>query len=129
MGEDCSFTNEEIKKANNSSQNINHFYGSVNQANIQQANEHANQTIITFDYKKISDFLNTLEKDIDKLEIEKDKKRELISDLKSVQEQVKSPRPKVSIIKEGMASIRTILEGAGGEIVASLLKGLIGLPF
>ena len=43
------------------------------------------------------------------------------SDIETIESQIKSPRPKSTIIKECLASIRTILEGAAGSMIAALL--------
>lgn len=127
LGEGFSFTPEEIKKATNTSHNINNFYGTINQANIQQDNKRAIQKPkVNIDCDKVINFLDELDSVKNKLELKKEVKAELISDLNSVRSQVKSPNPKMSIIELGLSSIKNILEGAGGVIVAQLLATLAG---
>lgn len=123
LGEDFSFTKDEIEKAHTASQNINNFFGEVKQANLQQGNKEAVQVVsIEIDKKQIQTFLKEVKKKLDSVKMDKDEKKELLSDIQSVEVQTKSPKPKDSIIKEGLLSIKSILEKAGGAIVANLLS-------
>jgi hypothetical protein len=51
------------------------------------------------------------------------------ADLSTIQAQLDAPRPKHMIIRECMASVRTILENAAGSIVAAAALGTINNYF
>jgi small GTP-binding protein len=54
---------------------------------------------------------------------------ELKIEMETISKQLKSPRPKTTILRECGKSIRTILENAGGSTVASLLEHFSRLTF
>jgi hypothetical protein len=56
---------------------------------------------------------------INDLGIEKALKDELLAEIITVESQTISPRPKQPIITESLKTIRNILEGATGSIIAS----------
>lgn len=126
MGEGLSFTPIEKQEVGKHSYNINNFYGSVLGSQIQQATSHSSQSM---DVKACAQddtakFLYDLKQILSDLAVSKEIKDELSADIKTVESQVQSPKPKPSIIHEGLRSIRNVLEGAGGEIVAPLLVQL-----
>ena len=47
--------------------------------------------------------------------------QEVAADISTIESQIKSSRPKSIIIKESLKGIKTILEGAAGNILASML--------
>jgi len=62
---------------------------------------------------------NKLIKDnLDELNLDENDKAEIQADIKIIETQVESPNPKKSIFKECLSSIRSIMEGAGGQIIA-----------
>lgn len=50
--------------------------------------------------------------------------KELMAEIQTLQSQKQSPRPKNIIIKESLKSIRTILEGAAGNTVATIIQNI-----
>jgi riboflavin biosynthesis pyrimidine reductase len=67
------------------------------------------------------DFISELNKKINTLELNEHVKQELFAEIQTIKAQSESPKPKNSILRESLSSIRNILEGAGGNIAASLL--------
>jgi hypothetical protein len=65
-----------------------------------------------------------LRETIDELSLLPDPRREAEAELQTVQSQLESPKPKSSIIREGLESLRRILEGAGGGAAGELLLEL-----
>jgi hypothetical protein len=53
--------------------------------------------------------------------------RELRADVGTLRAQTESPKPKRSIVRESLSSLRTVLEGAAGELLASQLPQAICL--
>jgi hypothetical protein len=123
LGEGFSFSAQEKEKASREPQSINNFFGPISNSQIQVGNRDSVQIAAStsLDLKKVQDFLILLKESIDKLSVGVEEKKELDSDIKSVEAQLSSPKPKPSMIKEGLSSIRKILEGAGGKLVADLL--------
>lgn len=126
MGDGMSFTARERQEVEKHSYNINNFYGSVLGSQIQQGSNHSSQAIEIKGcpsdelIKLMSDIKNVLPE----LTLDDEMRKELSADIDSVDAQVTSPKPKPSIIHEGLKSIRTVLEGASGELVAPLLVQL-----
>lgn len=123
MGEGMSFSDQEKSNAKHISQNINNFYGTVGSAQIQQGNKHAIQVSSTYqiDIEALSKFLESLRIKLPVIELKKEKQAEIESEITTVEAQIKSPNPKMPIIKEGLKSVRSILEGAGGSVAGQLL--------
>jgi len=131
LGEGLTFTKEEKLNTSKQSYNINNFYGAVHSPQIQQQPEHSIQISYNFknDLDSIKSFINLLQENKSKLSVSREDAEELGSEIKTIEAQIKSPKPKQSIIKEGLATIGKILEGAGGNIAAHLLIELGKLMF
>lgn len=94
----------------------------MNNSQIQQGNEHSVQTFnqnSDMDFKKLELFLEQMKKDIEKLNLEEDTYKEAMAEINTVATQVSSPKPKNSIIQECLKTLRNILEGTAGSIVAT----------
>jgi hypothetical protein len=52
-------------------------------------------------------------------------RQEIEAEMKTVQAQTESPRPKMNIIRESLASIRSILEGMAASLLTAELIALI----
>jgi hypothetical protein len=73
-------------------------------------------------------FLEELKRNLPELDLAQDDKSEIQADMSTIEAQLESSRPKKGIISESLGSIRRILEGAGGSLMAgSLLKALSAL--
>jgi len=92
-------------------------------SSIQQGTDRSSQTTITQtnSLKDIEEFFVSLSNKIDQLSLDSGSYQELKSDIETIQSQLKSPKPKTSIIKEVLESTRTILESATGGVIASEL--------
>jgi len=126
LGEGLSFSDFEKEMARKSPQNVNYFYGTVQNPQFAQGNQEAIQVGSTFqfDVSTISDFLEKLQQKIPDMALDSTKKAEIESEIATVRAQVVSPNPKKGIVKESLSSIRNILEGAGGSAVGQLLLEL-----
>lgn len=126
LGEEFSFTTHEKESAHKTSYNINMFYGPVQRPQIQQQAHQPVQVSSAqqFDTDAVKEFIMTLHKKIVALEISPEQGGEIESELKTVEAQINSPKPKHGIIKETLLSIKRILEGAGGGVAAQLLLQL-----
>jgi len=126
LGEGMTFTTHEKEIAQSSTYNITNFYGPVSSSQIQQQTYDSTQLLTTekIDVEQILKFINEIRERLSELELTGDIKKELNAELNTVDAQVNSPKPKISILRESLLSIRRILEGAGGAIAAHLLISL-----
>lgn len=129
LGEGMSFSREEKKKAQSDTYNIkNYIQGNIEHSQIQVESAHSVQkgSFKKFDVSQLKDVTSALKVSLDKLGIEGDNKAELISEIRTLESQADSPKPKDSIIRESLTSVRKILEGAVGSLVANGLLIEIG---
>ena len=78
--------------------------------------------------KQLLEFIELLKDKLPDLEISDDDKPEIEADIATIEAQMKSSRPKDGIIKESLSSIKRVLEGASGVVIANeLLKYLPAL--
>jgi hypothetical protein len=99
--------------------NVHNMIGSQ----IQQGTTSSKQSgsFIINDTALIEDFIKQLKIQLDDLNLNRDDKAEIISDIGTIENQMVSSRPKQGILKESMLSIQRILEGASGNILAQQL--------
>lgn len=76
------------------------------------------------DISRISNFIDQLESRIPDLDLSRVESRVLASEIVTIQAQVDSPKPRKQAIRDSLDSIRSVLEGAGENLVA---VGLIEL--
>ena len=130
-GEGMSFTADEKERAKGDTYNIkNYIHGNIHDSQIQIEATNSTQTkTVEFDIEQLAKLIEALRNTIDAVGVDKDGKEELDSEISTLEAQIKSPKPKHSIIGETLASIRRILEGASGNLVASGLLNQIGTLF
>lgn len=123
LGEGLSFTDTEKEVATQSPQNINNFYGTVQNPQIAQGSQKSIQVSSSFqiDVSAIKAFLKNLATELHNIELDSDKKAEIESEIATLNAQVASPNPKKGIVKESLQSIRNVLEGASGSAVGQIL--------
>jgi hypothetical protein len=101
--------------------NIHHMENSqIQQNNISSTQE---SSWVISNNNDIRSFLEILKTKIHELNLSSDDELELNSEVATIESQLSSSRPKKGIIKETLLSIKKIIEGAAGGIVAGeLLK-------
>ena len=102
--------------------NITHVHSMVN-SQIQQGTHGSQQTLAVSqsDLTAIRIFLDEFSSSIDHLKLTPEAAAEARAEVASVGAQLSSPKSKVSIVGEGLRSIRSILEGAAASSLASTL--------
>jgi hypothetical protein len=130
-GEGMSFSPEEKERAQGDTYNIkNYIHGDISDSQIQiEAMSSTQIKTIEFDIEQIKNLVTALESTVDALGLDDNGKQELKSDIATLEAQSASSNPKNSIIGESISSIRTILEGAAGNLVASGMLSQIGKLF
>jgi hypothetical protein len=103
-----------------------HIEGNVIGSPIQSGSPGARQEVTSeINLGDVRDFLSQLEKAAPSLNLPDDKDQELKAEIATLKAQVDSPKPKKGIIRESLSSIRSILEGTGGALVATGLLDII----
>jgi hypothetical protein len=121
LGEGLTFSPEEKKSASHVNYTV-HFHRDVNTAQIQQGTSESSQSLTsTVDVAT----LRALTAEISGVLYKQ--QRQLAAELKSVNAQTEAPQPNHNIITEGLKSMRNILEGCAGSLLASGLVYRIGL--
>ncbi|WP_415916530.1 hypothetical protein SE336_20960 [Xanthomonas arboricola] len=115
IGEDFSFTPNERAAAN--SVNITNHIGSINNSQLQQGSTGDLTMSFATDLAALVDLLKELKSDISG--VPQEAVPELVAEIDTVIAQSQSPKPKPSILKESLASVRKILESATGGVVAA----------
>ena len=106
---------------------------SINQmvnSQIQQASPEATQIVGISEnkYEELKEVIQSLKESIDKLNLEPQQKSDLQAEIQTIEAQMSSSKPKATIITECLSSIRRVLEGAAGSMLASnLLSKIVAL--
>lgn len=126
----------EVENALSSPDTPTHYFPPVNVINvgtmigstIQQGSPEATQ-FASFENQlgSIRDFVQNVRSNLNELELPDAAHQDLIAELDTLDAQMQTSRPKQSILSECLLSVRTILEGAGGAVVAGLLQHLAGI--
>ena len=117
LGEGMTFSQEEKSTAATTTFHIQNMYHSQ----IQHAAQHSIQTMTTRDpdVGEVKQVIESLKPIVDQLGLDEKAKAQLVSDIQTVEPQLSAPQPKHSVVKECLLSIKTILEGAAGGVLAS----------
>jgi len=128
VGEGVSFSPDERAAASQVTYQITNIIGSMSNSQLQQQSDGAKQTMITkgLDVEALKAVINAIEDAIGAAGLSGEVKAELTADLLTLRAQSESPKPKVSVVRESLQSIRTILEGAAGNLLAIGLGSQIG---
>jgi len=128
-GEDMSFTEEEKNIAERQQYTVNNFYGDITGSQIQQNSSQSTQTIKNENIndallKEIISLLTTNKSDLCDKTINPEVFNEEIENL---QNESAKERPSKVILNQSLQTIRSLLEGIAGNIIAAGLLYKIGL--
>ncbi len=95
-------------------------YGNMIGSQIQQASPGASQVLQSAEAQqvRVRELVRLIESSLDQLGLDQEASAEIRSDLGSIKAQLDSPKPKFPIIALSLGSIRGVLEGATGHVVA-----------
>ena len=132
LGDEIGFADEEKAIAAATPHTVNNFFGPISGSQMQIASPGSAQTYHEgLDLEALRGFLSELEHLRGELPLETGASQELEADLRTLHSQLASPRPKPSILREALHSVRSILEsGAGGALgnaATTLLPKLLAL--
>lgn len=94
--------------------------GSMSGSVIQQGTSHS-QANVQFKTEEVTNLVNQIKAALNDLPLSDGAKDELRSDVQTIEPQLSSSRPKLLIVSECLRSMRTILEGAAGDVTAAFL--------
>lgn len=89
------------------------------QIQLETINSIQNYNNDKIDIEKILSFLKEIEDNLANIKISNEACLEIKTDIKTIKTQLESPNPKRGILVEALNSIRNILEGAAGSLIAS----------
>jgi hypothetical protein len=121
LGEGITFSEREKTIASSVNYHIENFVGEMNNSQLQQGTHHSTQTqtVQNVDVDLVKEILGSLKDSLKEIGIEGEQRKQLLADIQTIEPQLSSPKPNTSIIREGMRSIRHILEQAAGNLIAS----------
>lgn len=128
LGEGMSFSNEEKKLAHQISYNITNNIGSMQNSQLQQDSSGAMQTLnATTELGDLKALVEELKAIIEKEQVPQEQTQELQEAVETLEIQANSANPKQVIIGESLRTVRNILEGTTGSIIASGIIYKLGL--
>ena len=102
-------------------------YGTMIGSSIQQGSPGAS-AIVTYSVEDQREFIQRVRETIPELSLSTEQMRTIETDLRTVELQLSLDRPRKVILNECWSSVRNILEGVAGSLVATgLLNGLAKL--
>ncbi|MEH7116880.1 hypothetical protein V7128_05560 [Neobacillus vireti] len=126
MGEGLSFSDKEKQEASKQNYNINNFYGNASGIQFLQNSPNSTQTMTNgVDVGQIADIIAKVKENINQIGLPEEQQRVVQSEVETISAELVSSQPQPSVMKQSLQSIRTMLEGAGGNLAASGLMFLI----
>jgi len=125
LGENFTFSDAERSKAS-SGYHVNNFYGAVSHSQFAPDADRPLQVTISasININEIKELLVKVKTAAAGLNLPAEQRAELSAEFATIESQIASPRPKSTIIKASLASIKSILEGAAGGALGELLLEL-----
>jgi len=128
LGEGMSFSNEEKKIAHRTTYQVTNNIGSMHNSQLQQDSSGSTQSLhVVASPDNLHKFIEELKHSIESLKLQQEQTQELKEAIATLEIQANSSKPKNVIINESLDTIRNILEGTTGSIVASGLIYQLGL--
>jgi hypothetical protein len=128
VGSGMSFSTPEKAAAARVSYTTINNIGVMTNSQLQQHSDSSAQSIEqSFDVAAITELVDGIARAIEREKIAAADKAELLAELATLRAQAASPNPKRGIIAEALKSVRQILEGAGGNILATYAPQIAAL--
>ncbi|EJM7847168.1 TPA: hypothetical protein NJ307_004499 [Vibrio parahaemolyticus] len=127
VGEGMTFSNNEKKAAESVTYKITNNIGSMQNSQIQQATDNSQQSQeLSISNEDIAQFIEFLKLSLTQLDLNKDEQAEIEAEIVTIDSQLASPRPKKLVLGECLKSVRNIIEGTTGSLVATGLLAQLG---
>ncbi|WP_176580974.1 hypothetical protein [Bacillus thuringiensis] len=122
LGNNLTFTPEEKQKAhqviNNNTYHISN--STISNSQLQQGVNNSQQNL-NINTQEITSFLEELKNNLDQLRLDEEKEKVLKAHIQTLDSQVTLDPPNKTILKESLSTIRNVLEGITGSLIASSL--------
>jgi hypothetical protein len=119
LGEGMMFSENEKKTASEATYHV-HYYGDVGTSQVQQGTVGSSQAISTqIDLGGVQSLVTELRSHIAELKLTTELERQMLAEIASIEAQLSAPQPKRGVITECLSSVRNILEGCAGGLIAS----------
>lgn len=126
LGEGMTFSQEEKELATRHTYHTSNYIriGQMTNSQIQQGTEGSTQTVSISEEaaQDLKEFVTAVRQRLQETELPTDKRQEAESELATIETQLASPKPKRSIIKESLLSLKRISESVAGQLLASGLE-------
>lgn len=131
MGSGLSFNEKEKQEAIKHNYSINHFHGNASGIQIQQDISNSTQSInAPLDTTQISDFIVKLKESLTETGLSTAQQNVIETEIETIENEINSVQPVATNLQKSINSIKTTLEGAGGNLIASGLLYMIDkIPF
>ncbi|MCG8985256.1 hypothetical protein MI467_00190 [Delftia acidovorans] len=125
-GDNYSFTEPEKMAAQNSYNIVNNI-GAMHNSQLQQVSDGSHQVQNnSIPLADLTSFADALLSRCQDLGLNQDELDELQSDVSTIKAQLASPKPKSGVIRSLLTSVKSILEGAAGNVLASTYAAQAG---
>lgn len=121
VGKGITFSKQDKEKAaivNNNTYVTNHI-GTMTNSQLQQASEYSTQTQSNIDFGLAAQLAEGVKNSIDQFNLDHDMVVHLNGELDTINTNLKAPEPNIEIIRPAFRSVRNILEGATGSVLAT----------
>lgn len=120
LGEDMTFSADEkerVQRSGYSPEKYNIHIGEMHGSQIQQAGSGSNldMSVSQDTTNDISEFLSELKNSIGEFDLTEEQEEEVDAEIKTVESQIASPKPKASILKSSLGTLKSVLENAAGS--------------
>ncbi|MCA9459853.1 MAG: hypothetical protein KC550_04875 [Nanoarchaeota archaeon] len=119
IGENMSFNNDEIKNAQSINYTVNNFYENINNSQIINSSTDSSINNSNISLEKLEELITTIKENIDHKDFSIKNKNYLKSEIQKIEIEKKKYNTINFIIQESLRTIRNILEGTSGSIIAS----------
>lgn len=126
VGEGMTFSKDERAAATAVTYQITNNIGSMSNSQIQQHSSGSQSSNSALDIEAVREIIGTIKAAIGESSISPALREEVSADLSTLETQLSSPKPKVGIVREGLRSLRSVLEEAAGNVLGSALTVRIG---
>jgi hypothetical protein len=119
LGEGMTFSEKEKKTASEANYHV-HYHGNVGTSQVQQGTVDSSQAISTqIDLGGVKSFVTELRSHLSELKLTSEPERQMLAEIASIEAQLSAPQPRRGVIAECFSSVRNILEGCAGSLIAS----------
>ncbi|MBI0576761.1 hypothetical protein IEC97_05275 [Neobacillus cucumis] len=126
MGEGLSFSDKEKQEASKQNYTVNNFYGNANGVQIQQNSPNSTQTMTNgMDISQVSDFIKQLTENLHQAGLPEEQQAVVKSEVETISAELVSAQPQPTVIQKSLQSIRTMIEGAGVNVITAGLTSMI----